>query len=180
MSIRLSFQCTAWHFSSVSKHGRGTHAFAACLGSWANVALASNPLEIIRGLLILYPRRVPICNIYIYIHLCVIYSIIFSVCIKQMNKHICIYITFHSLPRKNNNYNDNNKNNYYIYLYICICVCVRLKPVQFTSTHCHGLLDISPQHFFDELSTSTNLHVFSVSPWWISHLSTEVLVFSLL
>ena len=46
-----------------------------------------------------------------------------------------------------------------------MCVCVRLKPVQFTSTHCHGLLDISPQHFLDELSTSTNLHVFSVSPW---------------
>jgi hypothetical protein len=62
MSIRLSFQCTAWQFSSVSKHGRGTHTFAACLGSWANVALASNPLEIIRGLLILYPRRVPICR----------------------------------------------------------------------------------------------------------------------
>ena len=62
MSIRLSFQCTAWQFSSVSKHGRGTHTFAACLGSWANVALASNPLEIIRGLLILYPRRAPICT----------------------------------------------------------------------------------------------------------------------
>ena len=49
MSIRLSFRCTAWQFSSVSKHGRGTHTFAACLGSWANVALANNPLKYYRG-----------------------------------------------------------------------------------------------------------------------------------